>query len=117
MKKRILFLILFIILLFLPKPNYIELNHLAIIDSVKITCSDDYTLEIREVIPTKSDNGIEKDYKKYSATCKELNICLEEIKNTTSKKIYYQGVKKIKTNCHNRDEVIRLFRDLASSQS
>ncbi len=61
MKKTILlFIILFIFSLFAKLPKYRELNDLKIIDEVYVYC--DYNL-LREVIPTRDDNGIEYEYK------------------------------------------------------
>ena len=64
----IIFVILFIFSLFVKLPKYKELNHLKIIDKITITCD---TYKLREVIPTKDDNGIEYEYKYYKE--KELD--------------------------------------------
>lgn len=55
----IIFIILFIFSLFVKLPKYRELNHLKIIDKITVTCN---TYKLREVIPTKDDNGIEYEY-------------------------------------------------------
>lgn len=79
----ILFVILFILSLFVKLPKYRELNYLKIIDKVTFYC--DY-ISLREVIPTKDDNGIEYNYKYY----KEKKV---------NKSIYYVDKAKIIDKC------------------
>ena len=58
----ILFIILFLFSLFAKIPRYRELNHLKIIDKIYVYC--DYN-KLREILPTRDDNGIEYEYKYY----------------------------------------------------
>ncbi|MBQ9019103.1 MAG: hypothetical protein IJ097_02165 [Bacilli bacterium] len=56
----ILFIILFIFSLFVKLPKYRELNNLKIIDKLIIKCDK---VILREIVPTRDDNGIEYEYK------------------------------------------------------
>ena len=63
MRKYIILLLLFCGLSFFVKiPKYKELNHLKIIDKITINCDG---VILREVIPSKDNNGIKYKYKYY----------------------------------------------------
>jgi len=102
----------FIISLFLtliPTPEYKELNHLILVNKIKITCTNNYiTGTISEIIPIKDDSGVNYKEKKYYTkgnSLEELKINLEK---QTNNKFYYKSIKKIKTNC-NKKEIKKTF--------
>lgn len=75
--------------IFINIPKYIELNNLAIIDTVTIKQNEgNYFLNLKEVIPIKDENGIKYQYEYYNSKCKEIGICLKKIEEDTRKNIF-----------------------------
>ena len=112
MKKYILFILLLIPLLFIKIPKYIELNNLAIIDRVYISCyNNKYNVKLREIIPIKDDNGIEYDYKYYKGTGNNINTIIKNINNKTKKKLFYKHIEKVYSNCINKKEFLNILKD------
>ena len=69
MKKLILVIIILLELTLIKVPEYVELNNLAIIDSIAvIEEKNHYTIIMKEIIPIKSDQGIKYEYKYYKKT-------------------------------------------------
>lgn len=103
--RKYIFIIYFIFcsifLILVEIPNYVELNDLIIVDSIGIDCSNSNTIYIKETIPIKSDNKINYKYKIYSYSDSNFNNLINGINDKISKKIYYDRVKKIYTNCSN----------------
>lgn len=103
--RKYIFIIYFIFcsifLILVEIPNYVELNDLIIVDSIGIDCSNSNTIYIKEIIPIKSDNKINYKYKFYSYSDSNFNNLISGIDNKTSKKLYYDQVKLIITNCSN----------------
>lgn len=102
MKKFTLSIIIIILFLifFIKIPKYRELNNLIIVDKIYITCNNNYTIYLREIIPIKEDNGITYEYKIYKGNNNNLSTALKNIKRT-NKNIYLNKVKNITTNCNN----------------
>lgn len=98
--KKIIFIISVILLSFiLPIPEYVELNNLAIIESIGINYkNDNYTIYLKELIPKKDDNGITYQYHYYKETSNSITNAYQKIKNKTKKKIYLKRVKLLITN-------------------
>ena len=108
--KLLIFILTFIILIIIPIPNYVELNQLVLLDSITVTCSSkNYEISVKEIIPKKEDNGIKYDYKTYKASGGNLLSAKKVLEKDISKKIYYQGIKKITTNCSNTEEIFTTF--------
>ena len=106
MKKIIYFIIVFIISFLIKIPPYIELNNLAIIETIAIEEKDNsYTVYLKELIPIKNDQGIKYNYKYYEATSKSIDKAISKIKKEASKKLYFSKVKKIITNIKNTDHI------------
>lgn len=106
MKKIIYFIIVFIISFLIKIPPYIELNNLAIIETLAIEEKDNsYTVYLKELIPIKNDQGIKYNYKYYEATSKSIDKAISKIKKEASKKLYFSKVKKIITNIKNTDHI------------
>jgi len=109
MKRKMIILILSIlILLLIPIPKYRELNHLSLIHTIEVTCTkNEYIVNIKEIIPQKEDNGITYKYKTYKVKGNTLSIIKKEL--AEKKTFYYQGIKKLITNCSNTNEIIDTF--------
>ena len=106
MKKIIYFLIVFLISFLIKIPPYIELNNLAIIETIGIEEKDNmYTIYLKELIPIKNDQGIKYEYKYYEASSKTIDKAINKIKKETSKKLYFSKIKKIITNIKNTDPI------------
>ena len=109
-EKTILIGILLGILIFIPIPKYVELNHLIIIHKAKIICQNEkYQIELEEIIPKKKDNGITYQYKKYKNSDTNIKKIKKNLSKKETKKFYYQGIKEIKTNCENLEEIKKEF--------
>ena len=97
-----------VILCFLPNKKYVELNHLKILSSISAECNDyEYAITLIEVIPLKENNSVEYKYKKYYNN----NDSLLFLRNNFDKDyhFYYKGIKSLKTNCLNKDDIINTF--------
>ena len=106
----ILLITLIIIRLFIKIPNYVELNNLAIIENIEVEClNNSYKIRLKEIIPIKDDNGIEYDNKYYEEEGKSLKQIKKLFKDKNNKKIYYQRIKSIKTNCKTTDSIKKTF--------
>ena len=72
-------------------PTYHELNDLAIIKGVGVSYKNSsYTIYMKEIIPARSDDGIEYKYKIYEASADDLESALEKVADKTKKKLYYK---------------------------
>lgn len=109
--KRYLFLLIFLIIgFFLPIPDYVELNHLMIVDSIGLDCSlDGYHLYLKEVIPKRGDDGIQYDYKIYHGNGKDIKDLYSDIVRNSHKKIFLDDTKTVITNCSSSKELIQVF--------
>ncbi len=108
--KLFMLMIMFLTLLLLPIPDYVELNHLSLITSMDIKCySNYYEVSIEEVTPKKEDNGIEYQYHTYQASGDNLLSVKEKLEADIQQKVYYYGIKKVTTNCSNPKQVLDVF--------
>lgn len=100
--KKYYFIIIFIILgFFLPISDYVELNHLMIVDEIGVKCSNKtYHLYFREIIPIRNDNGIHYNYKIYDGFGTDLFKAYKDLAGQTGKNIYIKKVQKLITNCY-----------------
>ena len=110
-KKLIILVILFFFLYLLPIPEYVELNHLAFIRSMDIVCknNDEYEITLKEIIPKKQDNSIEYDYKNYTEVGNSIETVKKKLEENSSKKMYYERINKITTNCSDVDSILATF--------
>ena len=98
-----------IFLVLVPIPEYKELNHLILVNKIKIICTNNnINGTIFEIIPIKEDNGVKYKEKKYYTKGESLEELKINLENQTSDKFYYKSIKKIKTNC-NRKEIEKTF--------
>jgi len=98
-KKLILVIILIALSIFVKIPNYVELNNLAIIESIGIDYNNShYTIYLKEVIPIKDDLGINYKYKYYKDDGKNIRETITKLKSKTKKKLYLDKVKFLVTN-------------------
>ncbi len=111
MKKIVVLIILFILFSFVIKiPNYHELNDLAIINGVGVSYKNSsYTIYMKEIIPTRSDDGIEYKYIIYEASADDLESALEKVADKTKKKLYYKRCKFLVTDVNHSDFINELL--------
>lgn len=104
--KTIGVLILLILPVFIFKvPEYVELNDLAIIRGVGLSCQEEkVTLTLKEIIPIKGENGITYQYEYYQGESRDISGSYRKILDKTKKKLYLPKVKFLVTNCKNSDE-------------
>ena len=102
MKKIIIMLIS--IFLLSGCADYVEINDLAIIKGVGVSYKNSsYTIYMKEIIPARSDDGIEYKYKIYEASADDLESALEKVADKTKKKLYYKRCKFLVTDVDNSD--------------
>ena len=110
MKKRnIILLVSFFSLILIPIPKYVELNHLILVDSIEIECSNNqYHVSFKEIIPKKEDNGIEYEYKTYTKSGDNLDNVIHQIEE--DKPFYYKRAKIDINNCKNKKIIKNYFK-------
>lgn len=106
--KKIVIVIIFL-LLFLGGNNYQELNSLAIITNIAIEKSDkNYKVTFQEVIPTKEESKIAKDYKYYTNTSNTLESAFYNLSEDITKEIYLEHLENIVI----KDDDLKIIYDL-----
>lgn len=106
-KKLLVFSVFVIISLFLPIPSYVELNDLAIINGVGVSCEqEEVTLYLKEVIPVKAEQGIEYQYHYYQSSGKDIQLAYEKLNSKIKKKLYLNKTKFLLTNCKTTESII-----------
>lgn len=107
MKKILLILIIVLELSIIKIPKYTELNNLAIIEEIAIEEKNNkYTIILKEIIPTKADQGINYEYKYYQETSTTINKTINKISHKTKKKLYLNKAKSLITNINITDKII-----------
>lgn len=96
-KLLIIALILLFISVFVEVPEYIELNNLKIIESIGYDCSSK-ELYLKEILPTKDDNGIRYEYKIYKKNYKSV---------LNNKTFFLRDTKYFISNCRDNKDVIK----------
>lgn len=109
--KTVFVVILILIPIFIFKiPEYVELNDLAIIEGIGLSCHEDgVTLYLKEVVPVKSDAGITYQYNYYQSDGKKLDNAYQKIQNKEDKKIFMNRSQYIVTNCTSTDFIFEYF--------
>lgn len=109
--KKIFIIIIIIFGAYIFKiPKYCELNDLAIIESVAVEYDGtNYTLYLKEIIPTKNDQGIKYNYKYYQEKDKTIESSYKKIKVKTKKKLYLKRCKFLITNIHNSENITEIL--------
>lgn len=106
--KYIVFLIVFVLLCFLPNKKYVELNHLKLLHSIEVKCDGyEYEVTLVEVIPLKENNSVDYKYKKYYKKNDSLLLLKKDFDKDYH--FFYGGIKSLKTNCLNVDDIINVF--------
>lgn len=107
MKKIIVLVVLIIMFGFIIKiPEYHELNDLAIIQGVGVEHKNhSYIVYMKEVIPVRSDMGIDYEFKYYEGESSDLEKAIERVQDKTKKKLYYNKVKFLVTDIENSDYI------------
>lgn len=107
MKKVLITVLIILSLLIIKIPPYVELNNLAIIDSIGVSYNDrNYTIYLKEIIPVKDENGITYEYEFYKSNGDSIDACYKNIKNKTKKKLYLKRIKLLITNLKNSDNIL-----------
>lgn len=105
----VIFILLLPIIIFGNK-EYVELNDLAIIRGVGVSCNNDKELYFQEIIPVKGDNGIQYEYEYYQGDGKNLEDAYQKLALKTKKKLYLSKVKFLVTDCKSSDFILEQFR-------
>ena len=110
--KRILIIIIIVIgAVIFRIPEYVELNNLAIIESIGVQYENrKYTIYLKEIIPKKDENGINYDYKYYKSQEVSLKDAYKKLPAKTKKKLYYNDVKALVLNIEKSNKVMKLFK-------
>lgn len=110
MKKLFLVILILLGALFFKIPEYRELNDIAIIEGIAVEYNGySYTLHLKEVIPIKSEKGVEYEYKYYKGQSSSIRKCYEEITSNTKKKLYLKRCKFLVTNLYSSNKIIDFF--------
>lgn len=106
--KKVGIIILLISIVVFPKISpYVELNNLAIIESIGVSYKDEnYTIWLKEVIPIKDEQGINYEYEYYKGTGQSIEKAYKEITLKTKKKLYLKRTKLLITNLKHSQNVI-----------
>lgn len=90
--------------------KYEELNNLAIISNITITYKDkNYVVTMQEIIPQKSENKVDYDYKYRTGSDKSLTKAFSNIIDHSPKKIYLRRVQNIIVDYKDKDKIIEEF--------
>lgn len=106
--KKFLIITLAILGAFLFKiPEYRELNDLAIIEGIAVYYDgNNYTVYLREVIPIKSEQGIDYEQKYYKSDANTVEKCYKKITENTAKKLYLKRCKVLITNLYTSEDIL-----------
>ena len=109
-KSIIVIFILLLPILIFGNPEYVELNDLAIIRGIGVSCQEEISLYLQEIIPIKGDSGIRYDYEYYQADGKKLINTYQAIEEKSKKKLYLSKVAYLVTDCKRSAFVLDEFR-------
>ncbi len=109
MKKIITLIIILLGALLIKIPPYVELNNLAIIEAIGVMHTDKYTIYLKEVIPTKDENGIKYEYKYYKSSSFSLEDAYDKLNRNIKKKLYYKDTSYIVLNMEKSNKVKKIF--------
>jgi len=88
--------------------NYQELDDLALLSSIGFDYKDNqYTLILKEVTSRNYDEETIYKYNYHRTSCKKLNDCFHDIKNTTTDKLYYNTIDTIVISKDIYDDIIK----------
>ena len=104
----VIFVLLLPVIIF-ENPTYVELNDLAIIRGVGVSCGKETNLYLKEIIPTKGETGITYQYEYYQGAGKDVSKALEKINLKTKKKLYLSKVKFLVTDCTKSNHIMNDF--------
>ena len=110
MKKYIFLVLMLLLLLFLPIPEYHELNQIKILNSIQITCiNHQYYVIYKEIVPEKDNNRIHYRYPTYESYGTDLSSIKKDFDQKYHSLFYYDRIKFISTNCSNIDEISQVY--------
>ena len=110
MKRILIVIVIMFGALFFKIPEYKELNNIAIIEGIAIEYDGaNYTVYLKEVIPVKSDKGIDYEYKFYNEKSSSVEKAYKKIVSNTKKKLYLKRCKFLISNLYTTNDVIIYF--------
>ena len=110
MKKTLIIILIVLGAVIFKIPEYRELNNIAIIEGIAIDYDGyNYTVYLKEVIPVKSDRGIDYEYKYYKEKSSSIEKAYKEIVSNTKKKLYLKRCKFLVSNLYTTDKVLTYF--------
>ena len=104
----VIFLLLLPVVIF-GNPDYVELNDLAIIRGIGVSCQEEVSLYLQEIISIKGDSGIRYDYEYYQADGKKLGNAYQKIEEKTKKKLYLSKIDYLVTDCKKSSFILDEF--------
>ena len=104
----VIFLLLLPVVVF-GNPDYVELNDLAIIRGIGVSCQEEVSLYLQEIISIKGDSGIRYDYEYYQADGKKLGNAYQKIEEKTKKKLYLSKIDYLVTDCKKSSFILDEF--------
>ena len=108
MKKIIIIILITIGAILVKIPPYVELNNLAIIESIGISYNDEnYTIWLKEMLPIKDQNGINYNFKYYKRSSDSIENAYKKIKSKTKKKLYLKRIKLLITNVGESEKITK----------
>ncbi len=108
MKKIIIIILIAIGAILVKIPPYVELNNLAIIESIGISYNDEnYTIWLKEMLPIKDQNGINYNFKYYKGSSNSIENAYKKIKSKTKKKLYLKRIKLLITNVGESEKITK----------
>ena len=104
----VVFVLLIPVIIF-GNPSYVELNDLAIIRGIGVSCGEEVNLYLQEIIPVKGDSGIDYQYDYYQGDGDKLDTAFSKISDKTRKKLYLSKTGYLVTNCRESDFILEKF--------
>lgn len=109
-KTLIIIFILLLPIFIFGNPPYVELNNLAIIRGIGVSCKEEKNLYFQEIIPVKSDSGIRYQYDYYHGAGDNLEDAFQKLELKMKKKLYLSKIKFLVTDCMKSDDILQTFR-------
>ena len=108
-KTIVVFFLLLLPVIIFGNPQYVELNDLAIIRGVGVSCGEEINLYFQEIIPIKGDSGINYEYEYYQSDGNNLENAFHKLNLKTKKKLYLSKVKFLVSDCKKSDFILKQF--------
>lgn len=107
MKKVLVVILIVVGAIVIKIPEYVELNDLAIIESMGVSYKNAiYNVYLKEVIPKKDENGINYEYKYYESQAEDIDDAIDKMQQKMKKKLYLKKVKLLITDLEKSKSLI-----------